>query len=90
MARDSSKRRGPAKGEAYGVAGLTRQLHGIHFPISRDEIMDRWGDEEFQWTKEGETYSLRECLQGLPEEVQSVTQITHTVSENVHQGTGKK
>lgn len=75
--------RGPSPGEAYGVAGLTQKMQGITFPISKQEILDRWGDEKFQWAKEGQTLTLRDCLQDLPEELQAITPITQSVSDCV-------
>jgi len=96
--RSSSSRgtenRGPAEGEAYGVAGLTQRLHGIKLPLSKNDLIDQFGDQEFEWTKGGERLSLRECLESAPEEIQSVTQITQAVSEfhksGAHQGRGSK
>ena len=84
MERERSKQeRGPREHEAYGVAGLTQNLHGISFPISKREILERWGHQKFQWTKEGLTMTLRDCLQNLPDEVRSITQITHSISEAI-------
>lgn len=73
--------RGPREGEAYGVAGLTQKLHGISFPISKEDLIQKFGHEKFQWTKGGETLTLKQCLQQLPAQVQSITQITQVVSE---------
>ena len=73
--------RGPREGEAYGVAGLTQKLQGISFPIARDELIQRFGHEQFQWTKGGQTLSLKQFLQQLPHQVQSITQITQVVSD---------
>lgn len=77
--------RGPEKGEAYGVAGLTQQLQGISFPVSKDELIRRYGDQKFQWSKNGETLTLRDCLKSLPNEIQTITQITEAVSQNSRQ-----
>lgn len=75
--------RGPEPGEAYGVAGLTQKLHGVHFPVSKDELLRKYGNEKFQWTKGGKTYTLKDCLEDLPDTISSITQITHTLSEKV-------
>lgn len=72
--------RGPDQGEAYGVAGLTQQLQGISFPVSKDELLNQYGDQQFEWTKGGETLTLRNCLQSLPDQIQSITDITEAVS----------
>lgn len=71
--------RGPREGEAYGVAGLTQKLQGVHFPIRKDELLNQYGNEKFQWTKNGETLTLKECLKNAPDEIESITQITHAV-----------
>jgi hypothetical protein len=75
--------RGPRDGEAYGVAGLTQKLHGISFPISKDDLIKKYGQEKFQWTKGGQSLNLKECLQQLPNQIQSITQITQAVSDAV-------
>jgi hypothetical protein len=77
--------RGPSPGEAYGVAGLTQKLQGISFPISKDDLLKQYGNQRFEWTKDGETLTLRDCLKNLPNQVQSITQITQEVSEVVKQ-----
>lgn len=77
--------RGPKPGEAYGVAGLAQRLQGVAFPVSKEELLMQFGNEQFQWTKGGETLILRDCLRNLPDEVQSITQITQTVSEDLKQ-----
>jgi hypothetical protein len=78
--------RGPDKGEAYGVAGLMQKLHGVSFPISKEKLLNQYGDKQFQWTKEGETLTLRNCLRSLPNEIKSITEITEAVSNKVGQG----
>jgi hypothetical protein len=75
-------RRGPHKGEAYGVASVTNLLKGIDFPISRDEILRKFGNQEVHWTKQ-KSFKLKDCMQDAPEEFQSVTQITQAVSASV-------
>ena len=79
--------RGPNRGEAYGVAGLTQQLQGVHFPVSKEELLNRYGNQKFQWTKNGETLTLRDCLKSLPNEIGSITEITEAVSN--WEGRGK-
>lgn len=87
--QERSSSRGPDQGEAFGAAGLTQQLEGIDFPISRQELLDQFGDEQFQWTKGGETLTLRNYLKNLPDEIRSITEITHAVSEQTHQRSGR-
>jgi hypothetical protein len=80
--------RGPEPGEAYGIAGLTQQLHGIDFPISKDQLMQQYGKKTFQWTKGGETLSLENCLKNVQKnEFNAITEITAAVSDTVKQPT---
>lgn len=44
--------RGPAKGEAYGVASVTKVMEGIDFPKSKQELIDEFGEEQISWTKD--------------------------------------
>jgi len=74
--------RGPDQGEAYGIAGLSQQLEGIHFPISKQDILEQYGDKTFEWTKGGDTLKLKDCLDALPDEINSITQITEAVSDS--------
>jgi hypothetical protein len=75
--------RGPSPGEAYGVAGLTQKLQGVSFPISKNDLLKQYGDQKFEWTKGGDRLTLQDCLRNLPNEVQSITQITQEVSDHV-------
>lgn len=83
--------RGPEKGEAYGVAGLTQKLHGVDFPVSKDELIRQRGQERFQWTKGGETLTLEQCLRNTPQkEFNAITEITSAVSHSVKETSGGK
>lgn len=77
--------RGPDKGEAYGVAGVTQKLKGLHFPVSKDELLREHGNETIQWTKAGESFKLKDCLGKVGKtEFQSITEITAAISDAVH------
>ena len=75
----------PMPGETYGVAILTKKLEGVRFPIAKQELMNKYGNEQFQWTQGGESFKLRDYLQRLPERIESITQITQTVGDSVKQ-----
>ena len=49
------------KGVAYGAASLTRVLNGIGFPITKDEIISKYGDKEVQYSK-GNLRTLKEII----------------------------
>ncbi len=36
---------------AYGAASLTRVLNGVDFPITKQEIIDNYGDKEVNYSK---------------------------------------
>ncbi len=73
--------RGPAKGEAYGVAYVAQVLNDVDFPISKQELIEQYGDEEIQWS-EDQTYTLQECLEDVPQErFKSMTELKRAISE---------
>jgi len=49
------------KGTAYGAASLTRVLNGIDFPVTKQEIIDKYGDKEVQYSK-GNLRLLKELV----------------------------
>ena len=49
------------KGIAYGAASLTRVLNGIGFPITKDEIINKYGHKEVQYSK-GNLRTLKEII----------------------------
>jgi hypothetical protein len=55
------EQRGPEKGQAYGVASITNVLQGLEFPISKQDLMNRFGDRTIQWTKDN-PQSVRDIL----------------------------
>jgi|GEM_PF-2995347 len=50
-----------AKGTAYGAASLTRVLNGIGFPVTKEQIINRYGDKEVQYSK-GNLRTLKEIV----------------------------
>lgn len=39
------------KGTVYGAASLTRVLNGVDFPITKDEIINKYGHKEVSYSK---------------------------------------
>jgi hypothetical protein len=78
--------RGPAKGEAYGIAALTRSFQGVDFPAEKQALIDRIKDKpEVHWAKDV-TLDLREILESLPDRrISGITELTHLMSEHIHQ-----
>lgn len=59
--------RGPAPGHAYGAAAVASIFKNANFPLSRDEIMNRYGDKEIEYTK-GNPVKVKEVLSNIPSE----------------------
>ena len=49
------------KSIAYGAASLTRVLHGVDFPITKNQIIEKYGDKEVNYSK-GNTKTMREIV----------------------------
>ena len=78
---DPYNKPGPAKGEAYGIAAVTQALDGLHFPASKEQVLERAGDQQIEYRK-GQVVSLRPIIEDAPdEEFPSMAQIVHAVSE---------
>ena len=50
-----------AKGPAYGAASLTRVLNGIGFPVTKEEIISKYGHKEVQYSK-GNLKTLKDII----------------------------
>jgi len=72
---------GPAKGEAYGIAAVTQALDGLHFPASKEQVLERAGSQRIEYRK-GQEVNLRQIIQDAPaDEFPSMAQIVQAVSE---------
>jgi hypothetical protein len=72
---------GPPKGEAYGIAAITQALHGLDFPTTKDDLLERAGDQEIEYRK-GQPVSLRQIIEDLDdEEFPSIAQVVQAVSD---------
>ena len=49
------------KGIAYGAASLTRVLNGIGFPVTKEEIISKYGHKEVQYSK-GNLKTLKDIV----------------------------
>ena len=59
--------RGPEPGHAYGAAAIAQAIKGTDFPISRNDLIKRYGDKEVQITK-GNSQKLKDILEEIPNE----------------------
>jgi len=51
-----------SKNIAYGAASLTRVLNGVEFPISKNELIKKYGDKEVNYSK-GNLRTMREIVE---------------------------
>lgn len=71
---------GPAKGEAFGIAAITQALEGLDFPATKDELLERAGDQTIEYRK-GQPVKLRQLIEDLEEnEFPSMANVVHAVS----------
>jgi len=78
---DPYNKPGPAKGEAYGIAAVTQALDGLHFPASKEQVLERAGNQEIEYRK-GQRVNLRQIIEDAPaDEFPSMAQVVQAVSE---------
>jgi len=56
--------RGPQRGKAYGAAAVARIFKNADFPMSKHDIMQRYGDKEIEYTK-GNLVKVKNILSEL-------------------------
>lgn len=67
---------------AYGVAAVTEKLKGIDFPASKQEVIDRIGDEDIQWSKDKKV-NLRVIFDRMPDRLEAPTDVVKVVSDHI-------
>ena len=59
--------RGPEPGHAYGAAAVTNAIKGAHFPMSKNDIIQKYGDKEIELHK-GHSVKLKDVLSNVTDE----------------------
>lgn len=59
--------RGPKPGRAYGAAAVASIFKNTSFPLSKQDIMERFGDKEVEY-KKGNPVRIKEILGNIPNE----------------------
>ena len=54
--------RGPE--HAYGAAAVSKCIHGAKFPVSKDDLINQYGNCEIEW-KKGESMKLRDIFEDV-------------------------
>lgn len=71
---------GPDKGQAFGVAAVTQALHGVDFPVTKEELIEQAGDKEIQYRK-GQAIKLARLLRDFEdEEFPTMAEVVEAVS----------
>lgn len=58
---------GPEQGHAYGIASVSNALGGCDFPMTKEDLIDKYGGRQIEWTK-GNPQALKEVLKDAPED----------------------
>jgi hypothetical protein len=83
MAGYKHSKPGPEKGSAYGAASVAHALHGVDFPITKNNIMKKYGDRLIEF-KKGEKTRLKDVLNGIEgDEFNSLADLEHALHEKL-------
>jgi len=73
---------GPEAGHAYGIASVSNALGGVDFPMSKDDLISKYGDRRIEWTK-GNPAQLRDVLKNAEEnQFSSMADVVSAVSRS--------
>jgi len=76
--------RGPKPGRAYGAAAVASVFKNADFPLSKQDIMECFGDKEVEYTK-GNPIKIKEILGKIPNETfNSPADLEHAFHEKLH------
>lgn len=76
---------GPPKGEAYGMAAVTKALQGLDFPANKQDVINRAGDQEIAWRKGGQKVKLADLIRQAPtDHFPSMAQVVSAVADASH------
>ncbi|MDC3956142.1 DUF2795 domain-containing protein [Polyangium jinanense] len=71
---------GPPEGTAFGIGAITQALAGMEFPVTKQDLLERAGDQEIEYRK-GQPVSLRQIIEDLEdEEFPSMANVVQAVS----------
>jgi len=80
------KKPGPGQGQAYGIASVSNALGGVDFPMTKQDLINKYGDRQIEWTK-GNPAPLREVLQHAEDqEFDSMADVVSAVSRSHKKG----
>jgi len=75
---------GPGKGHAYGAAALASVFRDVDFPLSKHEIISKYGNKEIEYTK-GNIVKIKDVLGNISNETfNSPADLEHAFHEELN------
>jgi hypothetical protein len=75
--------RGPKPGRAYGAAAVASVFKNANFPMTKNDIMNCYGDREVEYTK-GNPLKIKDILGGITSETfNSPADLEHAFHEKL-------
>ena len=75
-------KKGPAPGHAYGVASISNALQGADFPMSKQDVLKKYGNKQIEWRK-GQPGMLKDVLENAPDQqYNSMADLVSAVSKS--------
>ena len=75
--------RGPKPGNAYGAAAVAQIFKDTDFPLSKQDIMAKFGNKEIEYTK-GHPRKISDILGNIPNETfKSPADLEHVFHEEL-------
>ena len=75
--------RGPEPGHAYGAAAVAQIFKDADFPLSKRDILDKYGNREIEYTK-GSHVKVKDILSGIANDTfNSPAELEHAFHEEM-------
>ena len=84
MAGYEHSKPGPGKGHAYGAAALASIFRDADFPLSKQDILSRYGNHEIEY-KKGSVVKIKDVLGNIQNETfNSPADLEHAFHEELN------
>lgn len=78
------EKRGPDPGHAYGAAAVAEIFKNADFPMTKQDIMQKYGDKEIEYTK-GNLKKVKDVLSDIPNyKFNSPAELEHAFHEELN------
>lgn len=76
--------RGPEPGHAYGAAAIAELFKNVDFPMTKNDIMQKFGEKEIEYTK-GNPKKVKDILGGIAnDKFNSPADLEHALHEELN------